>query len=134
MGVAETSVCAQFHEAVELIGARWTGAILQVLMRGPMRYADLRTTVPEISDRMLSDRLRLLERGGIVIRQVIPESPVRVEYALTEKGKALEPALAAIGAWAHRWATPATAARGDRPASTTATRIVRKRRARSALP
>jgi DNA-binding HxlR family transcriptional regulator len=96
-------VCARFHEAVELIGARWTGAILQVLMQGRTRYADLRSAVPEISDRMLSERLRALEQAGIVVRYVSPEPPVRVEYELTAKGQALEPSLKAIGEWAERW-------------------------------
>jgi DNA-binding HxlR family transcriptional regulator len=97
------NVCSRFHAAVELIGARWTGAIIQVLMSGRTRYADLRSAVPEISDRMLSERLRELEQAGIVVRFVSPEPPVRVEYELTEKGRALQPALNAIGAWAEQW-------------------------------
>jgi DNA-binding HxlR family transcriptional regulator len=96
-------VCGRFHEAVELIGARWTGAILQVLMAGPVRYADLRAAVPEISDRMLCERLRALEAADIVIRTVSPEPPVRVDYDLTPKGRALEPALRAISHWAEKW-------------------------------
>jgi DNA-binding HxlR family transcriptional regulator len=117
--MAANPVCAQFHEAVELIGARWTGAILQVLMRGRTRYADLRAAVPEISDRMLSERLRELEQAGLVVRYVSPEPPVRVDYELTKKGRALEPALEAIGAWAQQWVTPArkpeAAIRRERP-------------------
>ena len=74
------SVCTRFHEAVELIGARWTGAIFHVLMRGRIRYADLRSAVPEISDRMLSERLRALEEAGIVVRHVSTDPPVRVDY------------------------------------------------------
>ena len=104
-------VCAKFHKAVELIGARWSGAILQVLMRGPVRYAELRQAVPDISDRMLCERLRALEDANIVVRRVDPDPPVRVEYELTDKGRALEPALAAIGKWADKWI--------DGPASTT---------------
>jgi DNA-binding HxlR family transcriptional regulator len=97
-------VCAKFHKAVELIGARWSGAILHVLMRGgPVRYAELRQAVPEISDRMLCERLRELEEADILVRRVDPDPPVRVEYELTEKGRALEPALAAIGRWAEKW-------------------------------
>lgn len=103
--MADAGICPRFHAAVELIGGRWTGALLQALMRGPLRYAELRAAVPEISDRMLSDRLRGLEAAGVVVRRVIPAAPVRVEYALTEKGKALQPALTAIGAWADRWVT-----------------------------
>ena len=71
-----TSVCARFHEAVELIGARWTGALLQVLLRGTVRYADLRAAVPAISDRMLCERLRALEEAGLVTRHVNAEPPV----------------------------------------------------------
>jgi DNA-binding HxlR family transcriptional regulator len=106
--VATPTVCSRFHEAVELIGARWTGAILHVLLAGRTRYADLRSAVPEISDRMLSERLRELERAGIINRFVSADPPVRVDYELTEKGRALEPSLEAIAAWAERWvAAPA---------------------------
>ena len=96
-------LCEKFHRAVELIGARWTGAILQVLMQGPVRYADLRAAVPDISDRMLCERLRELEDQAIVVRTVSPEPPVRVDYELSAKGRALGPALTAIGRWAEVW-------------------------------
>jgi DNA-binding HxlR family transcriptional regulator len=72
-------------------------------MPGPVRYADLRAAVPEISDRMLCERLRALEDAGLVVRTVSAEPPVRVDYGLTDKGKALAPALNAIAAWAERW-------------------------------
>lgn len=104
--MAANPVCARFHEAVELIGARWTGAILQVLLQGRTRYADLRSAVPEISDRMLSERLRALEQAEIVVRHVSAAPPVRVEYELTDKGRALEPSLKAIGDWAEKWIAP----------------------------
>ena len=100
---AQPGLCAKFHRAVELIGARWSGAIVQILLQGPVRYADLRAAVPDISDRMLSERLRELESEGIVVRTVSQDPPVRVDYALTEKGRALQPALAAVGAWAEKW-------------------------------
>lgn len=106
MPTVETSLCPRFHRAVELIGRRWTGAILRVLLQGEggrARYHTLRAAVPEISDRMLSERLRELEAEGLVRREVQPDTPVRVEYSLTDKGRALEPALDAIGAWAERW-------------------------------
>jgi DNA-binding HxlR family transcriptional regulator len=98
-------LCVRFHRAVELIGGRWTGAVIQLLFHGRMRFAELRSAIPDISDRMLSERLRELEMEGIVERTVIPETPVRVEYELTEKGRALEQALAAVGKWAERWVT-----------------------------
>ena len=97
-------LCAQFHRAIELIGKRWTGAIVYLLLRSRCRYAALRDAIPEITDRMLSERLQELEREGIVERTVVPETPVRVEYALTKKGRALASALDAVGEWAHKWA------------------------------
>ena len=96
-------LCIKFHQAVELIGSRWTGAVIQLLLQGRMRFAELRDAIPDISDRMLSERLRELESEGIVERFVIPETPVRVEYKLTDKGRALEQPLAAVGKWAERW-------------------------------
>jgi DNA-binding HxlR family transcriptional regulator len=117
-------LCVRFHRAVELIGGRWTGAVIQLLLNGRLRFAELRAAIPDISDRMLSERLRELENEGIVARRVVPETPVRVEYELTEKGRALEQALSAVGRWAERWVTdtpPAGAAadvrRAARPAS-----------------
>ena len=100
---AVSPVCARFHRAIELIGSRWTGAILQTLLQGKTRYASIRAAVPEITDRMLSERLRLLETEGLVVRMVVPESPVRVEYELSEKGHQLQSALQEIAQWAERW-------------------------------
>lgn len=103
------SLCPRFHVAVELIGKRWSGAIIQLLLAGPGRFHDLREAIPEISDKMLSERLKELEQYGLVLRRVIPETPVRVEYSLTEKGKALGPSLEALSSWAETWlvTTPA---------------------------
>ena len=100
-------VCPRYHLAVELIGRRWTGAIIQRLLSGHARYNELRATIPDISDRMLSERLRELEVAGIVVRTVIPDIPVRVEYELTAKGRALQDALDAIAKWSTRWITDA---------------------------
>ena len=97
------TLCPLFHRAVELVGRRWTGAIIFVLLRGRTRFAGLRAAIPDITDRMLSERLRELEQEGVVERCVIPETPVKVEYALTEKGRALATAVDALGAWAHEW-------------------------------
>ena len=96
-------VCSRFHRAVELIGSRWTGAIIQTLLQGKTRYALIRAAIPDITDRMLSERLRSLEAEGLVTRRVVPETPVRVEYELTVKGHSLERALQEIGVWAERW-------------------------------
>src|SRR3954470_24849970 len=96
-------LCARFHQASELIGRRWTGAIIFVLLRSRCRFATLRDAIPDITDRMLSERLQELEQEGIVERTVLPEAPVRVEYALTKKGRALTATIDAIGAWAEKW-------------------------------
>ena len=96
-------VCARFHRAVELIGSRWTGAIIQTLLQGKTRYALIKAAIPDITDRMLSERLRSLEAEDLVTRWVIGATPVRVEYELTEKGRSLENALREIGTWAERW-------------------------------
>jgi DNA-binding HxlR family transcriptional regulator len=96
-------VCARFHRAVELIGGRWTGAIIQTLLQGKTRYALIKAAIPDITDRMLSERLRSLEAEDLVTRWVIADTPVRVEYELTEKGRSLENALQEISEWANRW-------------------------------
>ena len=97
------ALCHRFHKASELIGRRWTGAVLFILLKGPCRFATLRDAIPDITDRMLSERLQELEREGIVDRTVIPETPVRVEYALSKKGRELAAAIDAITQWADKW-------------------------------
>ena len=99
-------LCARFHRASELIGRRWTGAIIFVLLESRCRFATLRDAIPDITDRMLSDRLQELEQEGILERTVVPETPVRVEYVLTKKGRALGAAMEAIKDWAHKWTEP----------------------------
>jgi DNA-binding HxlR family transcriptional regulator len=99
-------LCQRFHRASELIGRRWTGAIIFVLLESRCRFATLRDAIPDITDRMLSDRLQELEQEGILERTVVPETPVRVEYALTKKGRALGAAMEAIKEWAHKWTDP----------------------------
>jgi DNA-binding HxlR family transcriptional regulator len=95
--------CALYHRAVELVGKRWTGAILLVLLDGPLRFSEIRHLVPDLSDRLLSERLKELEAEEIVDRRVLEGSPVRVEYGLTSKGLALEPAVRALKSWANAW-------------------------------
>jgi DNA-binding HxlR family transcriptional regulator len=97
------SLCGRFHRASELIGRRWTGAIIFVLLKSRCRFAMLRDAIPDITDRMLSERLQELEQEGIVERTVVPETPVRVEYSLTKKGRALAAAMDAIAEWAEKW-------------------------------
>jgi DNA-binding HxlR family transcriptional regulator len=95
--------CPKYHHAVELIGRRWTGAILRALMSGIDRFSELSECVPGLSDRMLAERLKELEAEGIVKRSVFPETPVRVTYALTAKGHDLEAVINAVSEWADCW-------------------------------
>ncbi len=97
------NLCPRYHHAIELIGRRWTGAILVVLLQGSSRFTDIVTCVPGLSDRLLSERLKELEAEGIVERTVHPETPVRIVYELTVKGRDLSDAVEAIGRWASRW-------------------------------
>ena len=101
-GAERSPCCSLYHHAVELIGRRWTGAILLVLVEGgPLRFSEIRVLVPDVSDRLLSERLKELEAEEIVRRSVYDETPVRVEYELTVKGEALQPALKALKQWSH---------------------------------
>jgi DNA-binding HxlR family transcriptional regulator len=102
-GPATQGVCPHFHAAIELIGKRWTGAIVCALTERPLRYGELTRAVPGLSDRLLSQRLRELEEEGLVKRLVEPGSPVRVTYSLTEKGAELRPAIRELRQWARRW-------------------------------
>jgi DNA-binding HxlR family transcriptional regulator len=88
---------------MDVLGKRWTGLIVRVLLGGPRRFAQIAAAIDGLSDKMLSDRLKELEAEGILERLVYPDTPVRVEYALTAKGRDLEGVVAAIQAWAHAW-------------------------------
>ena len=101
------SFCPFFQEAVELVGRRWCGAITRALLARPLRFAELERALPGVSARMLTLRLRELERAGVVVRRVDSSSPVRVTYALTEKGRALERVVREVERWAHDWLAPA---------------------------
>jgi DNA-binding HxlR family transcriptional regulator len=95
--------CPRFHHAVELIGRRWSGAILRAMLSGSCRFSEIAATVPGLSDRLLSERLKELEAEDVVSRTVHPETPVRIEYHLTDKGRALAPVISSISVWAEDW-------------------------------
>lgn len=101
--MADAAFCPRYHKAVELIGRRWAGAIVRALLPGRARYCELSAAIPDISDRMLAERLRELEAEGVVSRTVVPSTPVRIEYELTPKGRALEATVNAIASWANDW-------------------------------
>jgi DNA-binding HxlR family transcriptional regulator len=92
-----------FHEAIELIGRRWTGAIISVMCSGAGRFCEIREAIPGISDRLLTERLKELEDNDIVVREVGTSRPVQVVYRLTPKGEALKPVLDGVSDWAAEW-------------------------------
>jgi DNA-binding HxlR family transcriptional regulator len=98
-----SNFCPDFHRAVELIGKRWSGAIVREMLAGATRFTDLVHAIPDLSERMLCARLRALEEEGIVERRAYADAPGRVEYHLTEKGTDLQRVFAAVGEWADRW-------------------------------
>jgi DNA-binding HxlR family transcriptional regulator len=100
---SSSEVCPHFHAAIELIGKRWTGAIVCALIARPMRFGELRKAVPGLSDRLLSQRLRELEQQGIVEREVEAGTPVHVTYSLSEAGLDLGPSISALKTWGRRW-------------------------------
>ena len=110
------AMCPRYHHAVELIGARWSGAIVRALLDGRSRCVDIKAVIPGLSDTMLAQRLRELEGNGIVERSVPSTSPIRVEYRLTAKGRALAPVVDALVEWAERWIPVAHPVRAPRAA------------------
>lgn len=109
---ALTPFCASYTQAIEIIGRRWTGAIVRSMLAGSGRFSEILTAVPGLSDRLLSERLKELEQEGIVRRSVLPSTPVRIEYSLTEKGQGLAAVVHSVAEWAEAWApggeSPAT--------------------------
>jgi DNA-binding HxlR family transcriptional regulator len=121
------TVCSRFHKAIELVGGRWTGAVLQVLMAGRARYCNVKDAIPQISDRMLSERLRELEAEGLVGRFVSPDPPIRVEYELTKKGHELQASLRAVAGWAEKWLPEVPNERHDSPRRSAGPRTAARR-------
>ena len=100
---ASAANCVNFQRAIEFIGRRWLGVILYVLLDGPCRFNELLAIIPNLSDRLLTERLRELEAAGMVTREVQPGPPVRVVYELTEAGRSLTGIIHDIAQWGHVW-------------------------------
>jgi len=98
-----TRMCARFQAAVDLLGKRWSPLIVQLLLKRPHRYSELLAELEVVTEGMLSHRLKELERGGVIERRVIDDHPVRVEYHLTEKGRALSRVIGGLEKWAEEW-------------------------------
>ncbi|MBB6674844.1 winged helix-turn-helix transcriptional regulator [Cohnella nanjingensis] len=96
-------ICPRFEKALELLGKRWISLILFCLMSGPRRFSEIEANVANLSGKVLADRLKELEAEGLVARDVYPETPVRIEYSLTDKGKALAPIFGEVAKWSSAW-------------------------------
>lgn len=96
-------MCPRFENAFELLGKRWTGLIIRTLLSGRNRFSDIEEAIPNMSSRMLTERLKELDKEGIIVRKVYPETPVRIEYELTEKGLELKNVMDEIQKWAEKW-------------------------------
>lgn len=101
--MSDFHICPKFEAAYKLLGKRWTGLIIISLLGGQKRFTDIADAIPNMSARMLTERFKELEKEGIVTRKVYPETPVRIEYELTEKGYDLKPAMEEIHKWAQKW-------------------------------
>lgn len=98
-----SQMCPKYELAIDLLGKKWTGLIIRVLLDGPKRFKDIKAQIPDMSDRILTERMKELEQQEIIIRNVFPEKPVRIEYVLSEKGLALRPVIDSIQSWGERW-------------------------------
>ncbi|MEV7010173.1 helix-turn-helix domain-containing protein [Streptosporangium sp. NPDC051022] len=93
--------CCPARELLDTLSDKWVSLILNALSDGPLRYSDLGRIIAGVSQKMLTQTLRGLERDGLVSRTVTPSVPVRVDYALTELGHDLQPVMLAIKRWAE---------------------------------
>ncbi|KIL48644.1 winged helix-turn-helix transcriptional regulator [Jeotgalibacillus campisalis] len=101
--MATISICPKFELAFQLLGKRWNGIIIRVLANGPKRFSQITEPIPQISNKILTERLKELEEQGIIVREVYPETPVLIEYRLTDKGISLTPILDEVQKWADKW-------------------------------
>lgn len=101
--MSKNQLCPKYERAFSLLGKRWNGLIIKVLLAGPKRFSDISSMIPQLSDRVLAERFKELETDGIIERKVYPETPVRIEYQLTEKGEALKSVLDEVQKWAEAW-------------------------------
>ncbi len=108
--------CAAVQAALDVLGRPWTGLVLYVLQDGPLRFSELSARITEIGDKMLSARLKELERKGLVARDVHPGPPVRVSYRLTPKGAGFRDIMKAIDEWGREHMVAGPARQGIRSA------------------
>lgn len=96
-------MCEKVSRSYQIIGRKWVAPIVHTLMEEPKRFSEIHSVIPDLSKRVLNERMKELEEEGIIIRNVIADRPVRTEYSLTRKGTELARALSSIGQWAKKW-------------------------------
>ena len=111
MDMPESDSCRCFRKAIDLLGKAWTGQILWILQEGPLRFNELASRVEGIGEKVLSARLKELECEGLLVRRVLPTTPVRVEYELTCKGQGFRQVVEAVTHWGTQIAEPSDQAR-----------------------
>ncbi|MBT2289835.1 helix-turn-helix transcriptional regulator [Paenibacillus albidus] len=111
-----TDLCPRLQKSMDIIGRRWTGLIIYQLLQGPQRFSAIEASLP-VSGRLLSERLKELEQEGIVLREVFPETPVRIQYSLTDKGLALKAVIRDLQQWSDAWIEPGNSPEEDDPSS-----------------
>ncbi|MEC0371730.1 winged helix-turn-helix transcriptional regulator [Paenibacillus chibensis] len=102
-GKRENPLCEKVEMAYQITGKKWVNLIIHTLMEEPKRFSEIQAYIPDLSKRMLNERIKELEDGGIIVRNVIADRPVRIEYSLTRKGTELGRALRAVEEWAEKW-------------------------------
>jgi DNA-binding HxlR family transcriptional regulator len=100
---AENKLCSKVEECYHILGKKWVGLVIHALMEEPKRFSEIHTFIPDLSKRVLNERMKELEENGIVLRNVIADRPVRTEYSLTKKGTELGRSLKSLEAWADKW-------------------------------
>lgn len=102
--VADFTLCPKFEKCFQILGKKWNGLIIDVLLEGgPQRFVDLAAKIPEVSDRVLTERLKELEAQGIIERAVACAGQKRMDYCLTEKGLSLEKVMKEVHQWGDAW-------------------------------
>ncbi|MCI0129948.1 MULTISPECIES: helix-turn-helix domain-containing protein [Enterococcaceae] len=97
-------LCPKFEKTFDMLGKKWNGLIIDVLLEdGTQRFVELANKIPDVSDRVLVERLKELEEKGIITRDEHPIEKKRIDYSLTEKGEALRSVMNEVQSWGEKW-------------------------------
>lgn len=96
-------ICPKYEHTFQILGKRWNGLIIEVLHQKDCRFSELAREIEELSDRVLTERLKELEHEGIVEKNMLCPDKIKFTYRLTEKGEALAKATDGLKEWAEKW-------------------------------